>query len=172
MRNRYIVKVLAVGLGVAAFAIYVTAENAVEVTASPAAAVASTQRRQADLPANDTVTKAVSLLEKGGADNLRQAYLLFKDAAEKGDPEGEHNLGVMYYDGNGIPKNREEAAAWFRKAAEKGHACSQYNLANMLVSGEDVAGDVPEARKWYALAADAGLGMASYNLGFMLLTGW
>ncbi|MDR1463260.1 MAG: sel1 repeat family protein, partial [Azoarcus sp.] len=125
-------------LVLAALAVYAMAGNVAWVDALLAVAAESTSRQYANLSANDKVSKAVSLREKGGSYNLKQAYLLSEEVAKEGNPEAEFNIGVMYYDGEGIPKNRKEAAVWFRKAAEKGHLCSQYNLANMLESGDGV----------------------------------
>ena len=42
-------------------------------------------------------------------------------AAESGNPAAQYRLGVAYFNGNGAPKNREEAMKWLRLASEQGH---------------------------------------------------
>ncbi len=43
-------------------------------------------------------------------------------AAEEGDAFAQASLGLMYYDGEGVPKDYQEAAKWYRMAAEEGDA--------------------------------------------------
>jgi TPR repeat protein len=50
-------------------------------------------------------------------------------AAEQGDVNSQGMLGVLYYSGEGVPKNSTEAVKWFRKAADQGEARSQCILA-------------------------------------------
>ena len=48
--------------------------------------------------------------------------------AEQGDAEAQYNLGVSYYNGEGVAQDYAEAVKWWRKAAEQGYADAQYNL--------------------------------------------
>ena len=41
-----------------------------------------------------------------------------KARASNGDPEAMNMLGKMYFDGQGVSKDDDEAVLWFRKAAE------------------------------------------------------
>jgi len=59
------------------------------------------------------------------------AIKIFKTLAEQGNTKAQFNLGVMYYQGQGVPKDYKEAARWFRKAAEQGNADAQFNLGLM-----------------------------------------
>ncbi len=61
--------------------------------------------------------------------NYKEAYKWLKLSAQKNDTVAQYNLGVMYRDGLGVPKDYVEAVKWFRLAAEQGKASSQYNLA-------------------------------------------
>ena len=45
-----------------------------------------------------------------------------RGAAEKGDAQVQYILGLMYYKGYGVAKNRQEAVVWCRRAADQGHA--------------------------------------------------
>jgi len=46
-------------------------------------------------------------------------------AADQGNAEAQCCLGVMYYDGEGVPRNYGEALKWFRKSADQGNAHAQ-----------------------------------------------
>ena len=49
-----------------------------------------------------------------------------RKAAEQGHAAAQANLGAMYEEGSGVPKDDQQAVAWFRKAAEQGSAIGQY----------------------------------------------
>ncbi len=73
-------------------------------------------------------------------------------AAEEGDAFAQASLGLMYYDGEGVPKDYQEAAKWWRKAAEQGLASAQNNLGNMYYYGKGVPKDYVLAYMWINLA--------------------
>jgi len=50
-------------------------------------------------------------------------------AAQKGDPEAQNGLGVMYRLGSGVEKDPQEAMDWYRKAAKQGYAPAMLNIA-------------------------------------------
>ena len=86
------------------------------------------------------------------------AIKIFKTLAEQGDADAQSNLGVLYYKGQGVPKDYKEAARWFRKTAEQGQADAQFNLGLMYYKGQGVPKDYVTAYMWYNLAAqDSGL---------------
>ncbi len=49
--------------------------------------------------------------------------------ADQGIAVAQYNLGLMAYQGQGIPRDYQEAAQWCRLAAEQGHAGAQVLLA-------------------------------------------
>ncbi len=55
--------------------------------------------------------------------------------ADRGVPQAQYNLGLMYYHGKAVPQDYAEAVTWFRKAAEQGDADAQYNLGFMYENG-------------------------------------
>ena len=59
-------------------------------------------------------------------------------SAKKGDKEAQNDLGLMYYEGEGVPQDYEKAIEWYTKSAEQGHAWAQYNLGLMYYDGEGV----------------------------------
>ena len=54
--------------------------------------------------------------KKGDNAALQQLRAL----ADKGDARAEVNLGGMYYNGDGVPKDAVQAVAWYRKVADQG----------------------------------------------------
>ncbi len=83
---------------------------------------------------------------------------------------GPEQPGGMYHNGQGVPKDYQEAAKWYRQAAEQGDAEAQFNLGEMYHRGQGVPEDDGEAIRWYLLAADQGSlfsKYAQYALGEM-----
>jgi len=87
--------------------------------------------------------------------------------AEQGDPDAQYRLGRMYYFGDGVAENREEAARWHVKAAAQGHAEAQYVLGLLYSVGDGVRQDKEKAVQLIAGAAELGLAEAQYALGMM-----
>ena len=58
----------------------------------------------------------------------------WKPLAEQGYAKAQYNLGVMYYNGYGVPQDYKEAARFYTLAAEQGDADAQYNLGLMYAS--------------------------------------
>ena len=88
-----------------------------------------------------------------------------KKAAEQGDAQAQHNLGLCYANGIGVEKNLSEAVKWYRKAAEQGDAQAQFNLGVCYANGDGVEKNPTEAVKWWRKAAEQGVAQAQYNLG-------
>ena len=92
-------------------------------------------------------------------------------AAESGDADAQFDLGLMYNNGQGVPKDYAEAVKWFRLAADQGFAKGQNGLGLMYNIGQGVPKDYAEAVKWYRLAAEQGYVSAQFNLGLMYNNG-
>ena len=65
---------------------------------------------------------------------------------------GQISLGMMYYYGDGVPKDYKEAVKWYTKAAEQGNGYAQNELGEMYYKGESISQDYIEAYKWVLLA--------------------
>ncbi len=74
-------------------------------------------------------------------------------AADQGVAAAQHNLGVMYGDGRGVPRSDVEAVKWYRLAADQGFAKAQHNLGVMYEHGKGVDRDYVLAFMWFDLAA-------------------
>ena len=92
----------------------------------------------------------------------------WKPLAEAGVVIAQTSLGIIYYNGEGVPQDYKEAVKWHRLAAEQGHAKAQHKLGVMYAFGiVGVPQDYKEAVKWHRLAADQGHSTAQSNLGKM-----
>jgi TPR repeat protein len=76
--------------------------------------------------------------------------------ADQGDSGAQFNLGLLYYDGKGVPQDFSEAANWFRRAAEQDYEKAEHNLGAMYGSGKGVKRDYVQAYKWLNICAAKG----------------
>ncbi len=95
----------------------------------------------------------LSLYNKG---DYAGALKEWRPLADRGVPAAQFNIGLMYYDGHGVPLDYAEAANWFTKAAEQDYAKAQYNLGAMYGVGKGVKRDYVQAYKWLNLCAAKG----------------
>ena len=95
----------------------------------------------------------------------------WRPLAEQGHPWTQFMLGLMYADGEGVPKDDTEAVKWYRKAAEQGEALAQAKLGLKYDTGEGVPEDDVEAVKWYRKAAEQGNALAQSRMGSMYASG-
>ena len=91
--------------------------------------------------------------------------------ANGGDVGAQYSLGLMYYTGDGVPRNYKLALQWYTKAAEKGDTASQFHLGKMYDNGDGVPEDDELAVKWYTKAANRGDAASQFNLALMLHAG-
>jgi TPR repeat protein len=68
-----------------------------------------------------------------------------KANAERGDPDAQFSLGLMYANGTGVQKDSAEAVKWYRIAADRGNAMAQRALGWCYENGDGVAKDEIEA---------------------------
>ncbi len=101
------------------------------------------------------------------ADVARKSFQETKIKAEKGNARAQYNLSLMYFKGQGVPKDEAEAVKWYRKAADQGDADAQYNLGVMYATGDGVPKDKTEAYKWYLLAGAQGDEDAKKNISII-----
>lgn len=102
---------------------------------------------------------------------LYKLPLWYGKAAEQGFAQAQLNLGVMYLNGVGVPKDDSQAFSWIWKAAEQGHTHAQYNLGSMYEHGVGVIKDEPKAFDWICKAAEQGDLAGQFMLGRRYLKG-
>jgi TPR repeat protein len=95
----------------------------------------------------------------------------FREAAERGDAIAEYQLGLMYRDGHGAPRNGIEAVKWLRKAADSGSIAAITNLGRIYELGQGVPQNYAEAVKWFRKAAERKSDWAMMTLGRMYESG-
>ena len=59
----------------------------------------------------------------------------FLTAANDGDLKAQHQLALIYIQGDAVPQNFAEAEKWLRKASEAGHLPSKRELGILIASG-------------------------------------
>ena len=65
--------------------------------------------------------------------------------------DAQYNLGVMYYEGEGVPKDYVQAYAWTIIAVVQGHEDAKHNLRGItkrLKSGQIIEGQMLEYEYW------------------------
>lgn len=92
--------------------------------------------------------------------------------AIKGDSNAQFNLGIIYYNGQGVKQDYQEAFKWFKLAVEQNHAGAQFNLGVTYYNGHGVKQDDQEAFKWFKLAAEQNYARAQLMLGIMYTNGY
>lgn len=100
--------------------------------------------------------------ERGSYD---RALGYWKPLAEAGDCDAQAQLGRLYFEGKGVPRDYEQAIAWWRKAANQGQQKAQIALGDLYYQGEHVeircqgncgmARDLVMAYRWYRLGEQA-----------------
>ena len=111
--------------------------------------------------ADSLATLTAMLLSQG---KYAEAQRLNRKAADQGNPVAQYNLGDIYDNGQGVPKDSAEAFRWFHQAADQGHAEAQAILGRMYANGEGVDKDPVAAVKWSLRAAEQGQIYAQCNL--------
>ena len=60
----------------------------------------------------------------------------WRPLAEQGDPSAQFRLGLLYENGNGVPRDFAKARLWYEKAAVQGEAKAQFYLGIQSAFGE------------------------------------
>ncbi len=87
--------------------------------------------------------------------------------ANAGDVLAQHELGLRYLMGEGIPADTAQAVYWIKKAAEKNLTSAKYNYAILLINGIGVDWDPFSAFKFFKSAAEDGMVQAQYVVGVL-----
>ncbi len=113
-----------------------------------------------------------------GLSQVRTADAI-RHAAEQGEAQAQYELGLMYYNGDGVQADLVKGFEWMRKAAEQGHAVAQFNLFLSYENGMGGEQDHEQAVLWLKKAegglrkaADQGDAKAAYCLWRMYDNGW
>ncbi len=100
------------------------------------------------------------------SDPAKKADLL-RIACDGGKAEGCNRLGVLYFDGRGVPKDRARAHELHRKACDGGDAWGCHNLGKQYLEGEVVARDQAMGASLLQKACDGGIAESCNRLGLL-----
>lgn len=110
-------------------------------------------------------------MEAYAKQDYKTAMEKWRPLAEDGNTSAQVNLGVMYYEGRGVPRNYDEALKWYKMAAMRGHAEAEYNLGVAYAQGRGVEQNQREALRWYRQSAERGYLPAQMMLAKMYMDG-
>jgi TPR repeat protein len=96
--------------------------------------------------------------------NYAAALKELKPLAERGNPEAEALLGMMYNLGRGVPLDLAQAEKWYKAAADQGNAQAECQLGSMYLKK-----DTAQGIKLLKLSAEQGFGDAYLILGLAYL---
>ena len=88
--------------------------------------------------------------------NFSTALREWQPLAEQGDARAQFSFGLLYENGDGVPRDYAKARQWYAKAAAQGDAKAQLYLGLQSSFGQGVPTDLVEAYMWYSLAAGNG----------------
>ncbi len=88
--------------------------------------------------------------------------------ADKGNADAQCILGKMYWNGQGVLKDLDQAVKWFKASAAQGNADAQFFLGSFYLLPHQ---DITEGAKWLRLSAEQGNQDAQWLLGKAYLQG-
>jgi len=100
----------------------------------------------------------------------KRAEDMMKEAARRGLPTAQYDLGEMLLDGAAGPPDAEAALPWLEMASSAGHPIAQFRLGELYEDGTAVPKDVKVAELLYGAAARRGYDPALQRL--KTLKGW
>ncbi len=110
--------------------------------------------------------------------NYQQAFRELQPLAEEGVARAQFRIGVMYYQGRTVTKNRDVANQWAGRAfatitrlAQEGKSWAQSDLGTAYENGIGINKNMNHAVDWYRKAAEGNYAGAQTNLGVLYGTG-
>ena len=114
---------------------------------------------------------AIAVPLEGAAQDAVAVTASLRAAADQGDANAQHELGLLHVRGTGVPQNREAGAILIERAAIQGHTLAQNDIGALYHAGQGVAQDFRKAALYYGLAAQKGHGFAALNMGGLYFNG-
>ena len=87
------------------------------------------------------------------AKDYAKALKEWRYLAERGHPEAQRRLGIMFANGQGVIQDYKQAVGWYRASAEQGYALAQGNLGACYFFGTCFIQDNVYAHMWFNIAA-------------------
>lgn len=76
--------------------------------------------------------------------DFERAFALMRAEAELGNPRAQYALGYMYYQGQGVPIDVQQALKWIRKAADQGDPKAIEALTRLASAAPAAAPQTPQ----------------------------
>src|SRR3954471_9649266 len=125
-------------------------------------AAAANSPKKAALETKDSGPVLMSRTDGGGWSNVKE----LEQAAAKGNPKAEAQLGEMLLRGDGIAKDEPRGIALIEKAARAGNSAAAFRMGMLLANGDSgVAKDEVRALDYFRAAAAGGEAEAFFNIG-------
>ena len=93
-----------------------------------------------------------------------EARSKWEPLAEQGDAVAQRSLGMMFYLGQGLDPDYDEAFKLFTQAAEQGEDVAQLSLGAMYAEGQGVPQDSVRSLMWLTLSSEQGNGSAQHRM--------
>ncbi|MDF1733941.1 MAG: tetratricopeptide repeat protein [Minwuia sp.] len=120
-------------------------------------------------PAHAAFLEGVAAYSRG---DFAAAADIWREDAASGDAAAQRNLGLLYLNGQGVPKNEAAAAEWFRRSSDQGFPRASANLGELYLRGVGVPRDPERAVSYFQRAAEAGLPEAQHNFAILIEAGY
>jgi len=120
------------------------------------------------LPASADYAEALAAMQQL---DFTKAFPLMQKSAEAGDTDAMYGLGLLYWNGEGVKPNLEQAIKWMTKAATAGNAEAMNALAKMYMTGVGQPRDVLQARSWAEKSAKTGNADGEVNYYLTVVSG-
>ena len=104
-------------------------------------------------PANADLDAGLMAYANGDFDTAAREFSLL---AEKGEKEGLYHLGLLYEEGQGVPKQFEEAVRCYTNAAKQGYLDAYFALGEIYLHLPGGKKDRISAYIWLEMAAKNG----------------
>ncbi|WP_192360229.1 tetratricopeptide repeat protein [Mesorhizobium mediterraneum] len=105
------------------------------------------------------------------AKRFDEALAWYEKAAGKGYAPAQNNVGMMYFNGEGLERNYTLAFKWYEGAAKQAYPPALYQIGMMYANGFGVEQDYAEAMKWLQAASDKQYLDATYQVAMMYYGG-
>lgn len=120
----------------------------------------------------NSVTAPAAALSRGPLPALPDKLpVALRNAASKGQPAAEFEVGIRQIEGRGVPQNTEAGLRWLERAAESGLAPAHFRIAGLYEKGIGVKKNLSVARRHYIAAAEKGNAKAMHNLAVLFAEG-
>jgi len=103
----------------------------------------------------------------GLAKDVSRAIELWTEAAELGSVEAHNELGIVYYNGNGVEENKSSSIHHWQQAAMKGHVLGRHDLG---IAEQDKANYELAVQHWM-ISAKMGCEMSLTGIKEMFIDG-